>query len=201
MSYEQVKHFYPKEMGTEKGWCLKNVRVGYRIYTGKFASAKADMLSQKKNGTLHSMSSLPSNCSVPVYIDTASEYEHVEVYDKGTWYSDGKKVKAPDYKKCYGWGECCDGTRVVKLANKDSFLPAKGYWKEGDKDERISVLASFMYNNFPAYTSKKALGSYFGYYLNKSIIEFQKRTGLYPDGCVGKNTYNKLKEYGFKYGK
>ena len=199
MGYEQVRTFYPREMGTQKGWCLKNARVGFRIYTAKFSSAKADMLSQKKNGTLHPMSTLPANCAVPVYIDTASSAEHVEVCDKGTWYSDGKKVSAPNYSTCFGWGELCDGTRVVKLANPDSFLPSKGYWREGDKDSRIGKLAQFMYSTFPAYTSKKALGNYYGYYIKKAITEFQRRTGLYPDGCVGKLTYNKLKEYGFKY--
>ena len=199
MSYEQVRTFYPKEMGTQKGWCLKNCRIGFRIYTGKFASAKADMLSQKKNGTLHPISTLPSNCSVPVYLNVASQYEHVEVYDKGTWYSDGKKVKAPNYSTCFGWGELCDGTRVVKLANNDKFLPAKGYWKEGDQDTRIAKLCGFMYKTFPAYTSKKILinPQIFGKNCKAAITEFQKRTGLYPDGIVGKNTYNKLKEYGF----
>lgn len=199
MSYEQVRAFYPKEMGTQKGWCLKNCRIGFRIYTGKFASAKADMLSQKKNGTLHPMSTLPSNCSVPVYLDVPSQYEHVEVYDKGIWYSDGKKVKAPNYSACFGWGELCDGTRVVKLANNDSFLPAKGYWKEGDQDVRIAKLCEFMYKTFPAYTSKKILINphIFGKNCKAAIIQFQKRTDLYPDGIVGKNTYNKLKEYGF----
>ena len=199
MSYEQVRAFYPKEMGTQKGWCLKNCRIGFRIYIGKFASAKADMLSQKKNGTLHPMSTLPSNCAVPVYLDVASQYEHVEVYDKGTWYSDGKKVKAPNYNTCFGWGELCDGTRVVKLANKDSFLPTKGYWSYGDQDARIAKLCEFMYKTFPAYTSKKILNDpdIFGKNCKAAIIQFQKRTGLYPDGIVGKNTYNKLKEYGF----
>ena len=184
-------------MGTQKGWCLKNARVGFRIYIAKYASARTDMLAQKKNGTLHPMSTLPSNCAVPVYIDTTSKNDHVEVYDKGTWYSDGRKVKAPNYSSCFGWGECCDGTRVVKLANTASFLPAKGYWKEGDKDDRIGKLASFMYKVFPSYTSKNALGNYFGKYLKSSIVEFQQRTGLYPDGMVGKLTYNKLKEFGF----
>ena len=199
MSYEQIREFYPSEMGTKKGWCLANVDKGFRIYSGKFASAKLDMESQKKNGTLHPISTMPENCAVPVYIDTASQYEHVEVYDKGKWYSDGKKVSAPDYKKCFGWGELCDGVRIVKLVNTDKFLPAKGYWREGDEDYRIAKLATFMYRVFPAYTSKKALGAYFGPYLKKSIVEFQRRTGLYPDGMVGKLTYNKLKEYGFKY--
>ena len=52
---------------------------------------------------------------------------------------------------------------------------------------------------FPAYTSAKALGNYYGKYITASIKEFQKRTGLYPDGCVGPKTYDKLKYYGFDY--
>ena len=196
MPYEQIRQFYPKEMGTAKGWCLKNCRVGFRIYTAKFASAKADMESQRRNGTLHS-GTPPVNVAVPVYVDSSSKYEHVVVCDKGTYYSDGKKVSKPT--RVFGWGELCDGTRVVKYTEGDKFLPAKGYWGEGDKDARIGKLAEFMYNNFPAYTSKKSLGNYYGQNIKRSITEFQKRTGLYPDGCVGKLTYNKLKEYGFSY--
>jgi murein L,D-transpeptidase YcbB/YkuD len=54
-----------------------------------------------------------------------------------------------------------------------------------------------MYRNFPAYTSKLALGNYYGKYLTKSIKEFQKRTGLVSDGCIGPITLAKLKIYGF----
>lgn len=129
MAYEQTKQFFPKEMGKAKGWCLKNCRVGFRIYTGHYASAKTAMEAGKKNG----------------------------------------------------------------------FLPAKGYWCRYDQDERVAKLADFMYKTFPAYTNKKALGSLYGDNLWKSIKEFQKRTGLYPDGNTGKITYSKLKEYGFKY--
>ena len=81
---------------------------------------------------------------------------------------------------------------------KDSFLPARGYFKKGDKSPKIGKIASFMYKNFPLYTSKKALGDYFGTYLEKSIKEFQRRTGLKADGCIGPITLNELKKYGFK---
>ena len=36
-------------------------------------------------------------------------------------------------------------------------------------------------------------------FIRDSITEFQKRTGLYPDGCTGPKTYEMLKKYGFKY--
>ena len=202
MSYEQVKSFYPKEMGTQKGWCLKNCRLGFRIYTGKYASAKSAMNAGKRNGTYHN-GTPPNNISVPVYTTSPSQYGHVVVWDKGTWYSDGKKYKS--WSGVLGWDEMMDGVRVVKIASKTSFLPAKGYWKFGDKDPRIAELCHFYYTKFYGYfckneqQAKKLLaGDYFGKYCEKWTREFQKRTKLYQDGCVGKITYNKLKEYGFK---
>lgn len=116
MSYIQVKTFNPSRMGKRDGWCLMNVRLGFGITSGKFSSAKADMESQRANGTLHPISTLPTNCTVPVYLNTTSPYEHVEVCVNGkTWYSDGKIVKAPAKSIIFGWGELCDGVRVVKL--------------------------------------------------------------------------------------
>lgn len=197
--YEQVINADPKKMGTAKGWCLKNTRLAFGIYTGKYASAKADMEAQKKEGTLHPIDTLPSNVCVPVYIDTVSKYEHVVLSYYGTFYEDGKKISRYYYKNYFGWGEKVDGNRVVKASNIKKFLPSRGYWCVGDVDERVGILAQFMRNTFPAYTSKKALGNIYGKYLKASIVEFQKRTGLYPDGCVGKLTYAKLKEFGFSY--
>ena len=193
MAYEQVKQFYPAEMGKEKGWCLKNCRLGYRIYTGHYASAKSAMQAGKKNGTYHD-GFPPNNVAVPVYTQTTSQYGHVMVYDKGTWWSDGKKVKQPTV---LGWDEMMDSVRVVSFSSQ-GFLPAKGYWARYDKDDRVARLATFMRTIFPAYTPKSALGPVYGDNLWKSIKEFQRRTGLYPDGNTGPITYKKLQEYGFK---
>ena len=198
VNYEQVLPADPKKMGKVKGWCLQNTRLAFGIKVGHYASAKADMLAQKKAGTLHPLSELPKGLAVPVYIDTTSANEHVELYDNGTWYSDGKKVKAPKASTVFGWGECCDSVRVVKVANLNKFLPAKGYWGLGDVDKRVGKLADFMYKTFPKYTSKKALGNLYGKYLKASITQFQKNTKLYPDGCTGPKTYEMLKKYGFK---
>ena len=197
MSYEQIKQFYPKEMGKKKGWCLQNARLGFRIYTGKYASAKSAYEAAKRNGTLREMDKLPSNISVPVYQTTTSKYGHVIVYDHGTYYSDGSVVKNP--KGLLGWDVRMDGVDVVKFTTSKSFLPEKGYWGPGDCDDRIACLARFMREMFPAYTSAKALGPYMGKFLTSSLREFQKRTDLYPDGCVGPKTYDKLKYYGFDY--
>lgn len=116
MSYIQVRQFNLSEMGKVDGWCLKNTRLGFGIKSGKLTSAKADMESQRAKGTLHPLSTLPKNCTVPVYLDTSSPFEHVEVCVNGkTWYSDGKKVNPPAKSIVFGWGELCDGVRVVKL--------------------------------------------------------------------------------------
>lgn len=194
MSYEQVMPFYPQDMGKQKGWCLQNCRVGFHIYTAKYPSAKSAMEAGKKNGTYHA-GTPPTNIAVPVYVSTTSKYGHVVVCDHGTWWSDGKKYNS--MSGVYGWDEMMDGTRVVKTAS-ESFLPAKGYWCKYDVDERVGELATFMYATFPDYTKRKALGNIYGNYLSASIAEFQRRTGLYPDGMTGPITYNKLKEYGFR---
>lgn len=199
MSWEQVKPFIPNEMGKKKGWCLQNVRLGFRVYTPKYASAKSAMQAGIRNGTVHPYTELPNNVAVPVYIKTTSSNGHVVVCDKGKWYSDGKTMNKPLGGNVLGWDEMADGTRVVQWSNDRSFLPAKGYWGAGDKDERIAILARFMRANFPAYTSAKALGAEYGKYIQASITEFQKRTGLYPDGYTGQKTYDMLKKYGFVY--
>lgn len=125
MAWQQVKQFNISQMGRKADWCLQNCRLGFGIKTGHFESAKADMDSQWKNGTLHNIGTLPKNCAVPVYVDTSSPYEHVVVVDHGIWYSDGIKIKP--ISKVYGWGELCDGVRVVK--------------KVGDKKKTITEVA------------------------------------------------------------
>lgn len=196
MAYEQVLRFYPKDMGKQKGWCLQNCRLGFHIYKPKYASAKAAMTAAKKNGTYHA-GTPPNNISVPVYISTSSKNGHVCVWDKGAWWNDGKRVGSMG--GVLGWDEMMDGTRVVKASSSKSFLPAKGYWARYDKDDRVAALASFMRKTFPKYTSAKALGPIYGDNLWRAIAQFQRNTGLYPDGMTGPRTYAELQKYGFKY--
>ena len=88
-------------------------------------------------------------------------------------------------------------------AEKDFFGGLK-YFKDGDKHENIGKIAEFMRKTFPAYTSKKALGDYYGQYIKASIKEFQRRAkaeGNYNstvDGYTGPITLASLKLYGFK---
>lgn len=119
--YTQVVPFNHKKMGTKKGWCEKNVREGYGL-PARCPSAKADMEYNKKKGALHSISTLPKNVSVPLFVDTTCKDEHIEVSDKGTVYSDGRIVKNPMAQKFFGWGEYCAQARVVKPASQPATI-------------------------------------------------------------------------------
>lgn len=204
MGWKQVKSFDPSKMGTRKGWCLMNCRLGFGINVGHFASAKADCEYQRAHGTLHPMSEYSGNTAVAVYIRTNGPYWHVVVDDHGTIWSDGKRLSSLAGLDVQGWGEFCDNQRVVEYTQDPvpptptGFLPAKGYWCRYDKDERVARLASFMRKCFPAYTPAAALGPIYGDNLWKSIKEFQRRTGLVADGNTGPITYAKLQQYGFK---
>lgn len=145
MAWQQVKQFNINQMGRKTDWCLQNCRLGFGIKTGYFESAKADLDSQRKNKTIHNINTIPKNCAVPVYVDTSSPYEHVVVVDHGTWYSDGVKIKP--ISKVYGWGELCDGVRVVK-------------WVE-DKKKTVTAIAKEVINGLwgNGLTRKKRLTS------------------------------------------
>lgn len=154
MSWVQVLPFNLSKMGTKKGYCLQNDRLAFGITKGTFASAKADMESQKKNGTLH-YDNPPTNVAVPVYVDSTSVYEHVVICDHGTYYSDGKKVSKP--AKIFGWGELCDGVRVVKWvedAKKSNEEIAReviaGKWGNGNDRKNRIMQAGFNYDAIQA---------------------------------------------------
>lgn len=87
---------------------------------------------------------------------------------------------------------------VETTPTSTNFFPSKGYFSLGDNHENVGRIADFMYRVFPKYTDKKALGNYYGKYIKASITEFQKRTGLEADGCVGQITLKELEKYGFK---
>lgn len=118
-TWTQVRTFDHNDMGTTQGWCLMNCRLGFGIQSGTFASAIADMRSQRANGTLHGAGTTPpSYLQVPVYIDTGTVDGHVVVWDKGTVWSDGTRISQGlsyyGLSNVWGWGELCDGVRVVR---------------------------------------------------------------------------------------
>ena len=120
--WEQVRDFYPSDMGTTPGWCLQNCRLGFHIYSGTYATAMADKDAQAANGTLHpfnaSTTTPPDYIACPVYMYTGIAEGHVVVWDHGTIYSDGRIYPSfqsiPGFQYVYGWGELCDGARVVQ---------------------------------------------------------------------------------------
>ena len=113
--WAQQRPFDPTHMGTTVGECLQNCREGFDIMWGTFPSARADMQSQAANGTLHDEEP-PIYLQVPVYCESGTPNGHVVVWDRGVVWSDG--VIVPDglahWSTIYGWGELCDGVRVVQ---------------------------------------------------------------------------------------
>ena len=93
----------------------------------------------------------------------------------------------------------------------DNFLGARGYLKYGDKGSNINKICLFFANNFYGYfgntkesariklVGKNNDGDFFGNYLKAWVVEFQKRTELEPDGCIGPLTLNMMKKYKFTY--
>lgn len=115
--WTQVRAFYPADMGTTAGWCLQNTRLGFHIYSGTYASARADMEAQQANGTLHS-GTPPDYIACPIYF---ANYDytplgHIAAWDHGRVYSDGVEFPsiASVANNYTGWGELCDGARVVQ---------------------------------------------------------------------------------------
>ena len=111
----QILQFDPNRMGNQQGLCLQNTREGFGIPSGTFTAARADMESQMLNGTLHA-GYPPLGIAVPIYYNNSLEAGHGEVWDHGVVYSDKRQyasIEAVD-SGYMGWGELCDGARVVE---------------------------------------------------------------------------------------
>lgn len=111
----QTLTFDIANMGSIPGLCLQNTRQGFGIQSGTFPTARADMESQIANGTLHS-GTPPVDVSVPIYYNNSIPAGHVAVWDHGIVYSDKRMYASIDAVDAgyAGWGELCDGMRVVE---------------------------------------------------------------------------------------
>jgi hypothetical protein len=169
------------------------------------------------------MNSLPEIAGVLVFMDG-----HVGIYEGNgnviecTVNFGGGVVRTKlSQRKWTSWGKCpfitYEATKNTATATKpakkpatssqsttNSFLPARGYFKKGDKGENVKKINDFYYKTFPSY--EKALkrdkedvkGDLFGENTEAWTKEFQERTGLEPDGYIGKLTLAEMKKYGFK---
>ena len=84
-------------------------------------------------------------------------------------------------------------------------LPARGYFKKGDKGDDIIKINDWLYSK---YKNKKTLGILFGANTKADVKKFQteaKAKGIYTgknatiDGKIGKLTLKAMRECGFKY--
>lgn len=167
MAWKQVKAFSLAKMGHTKNMCLHNVRVGYGIGP-KYANAKLAMNENRQKGTLHALSTIPKNVTVPVFT-AQGVWGHVEVCLNGTYYSDGKKVGKPN--STFQWGEFLNGVRVVAKTT-----PASTKIKVGD---------TVIVNGVGTATSK-GTGAKTKSYKNQKMKVIKIENGRY--GC---NQYNK----------
>ena len=115
--YKQKISFNLSKMGHKTGYCLQNVRLGFNL-PPKFSDAKEDYEFNKKHNAIHDILTVPLNCTVPVYADTKNIHEHILVSINGKFYSDGVIIDKNKYKY-FGWGEYCEGTRIVEYIEGD----------------------------------------------------------------------------------
>lgn len=168
MAWKQVKAFSLAKMGHTKNMCLHNVRIGYGIGP-KYANAKLAMNENRNKGTLHALSTIPKNVTVPVF-SAQGVWGHVEVCLNGTYYSDGVKVGKPN--SSFQWGEFLNGVRVVA---KTTPTPTK-----------IKVGDTVIVNGAGTATSK-GTGAKTKVYKNHKMKVISIANGRY--GC---NQYNKV---------
>lgn len=167
MAWKQVKAFNLAKMGHTKNMCLHNVRVGYGIGP-KYANAKLAMNENRSKGTLHALSTIPKNVTVPVF-SAQGVWGHVEVCLNGTYYSDGVRVGKPN--STFQWGEFLNGVRVVAKTT-----PAPTKIKVGD-----TVIV-----NGAGTATSKGTGAKTKSYKNQKMKVIKIENGRY--GC---NQYNK----------
>ena len=111
----QLIEFDPKKCLKRKGYQLCNVAEGYSIHTRHFPSCMHDAAYQKLTHTIHPLSTLPKNVSVPIYIKTLSKWGYVVVSHKGKIYDPQKNYKTLKGVEVLGWAECIDNIKVIKL--------------------------------------------------------------------------------------
>ena len=108
--------------------------------------------------------------------------------------------------KAIAWGILKTlGIKYIEPVKSETFLPERGYFKRGDTGENVEKINDFFYKVFPGYAKtlnrdeEDVKGGLFGENTEAWVKEFQRRTGLEQDGCIGPITLDEMKEFGFKY--
>ena len=113
--------------------------------------------------------------------------------------------------EAFNYEEAPAETPKEEPKQKDGFLPARGYFCEGDKGPEVHAMCKFFATNYWGYFGNsresakyKLLGSngkgdLFGPNLKAWVTDFQRRLGLEKDGCVGPITLGEMRKLGFKY--
>ena len=134
MGWRQVRSFNPAKGGTQKGLCLKNVRLGYEI-----ASRFNDATEAWANTEQHRDRSVPGGVAVPLFYyyrttigGVTKNWGHINVQlPDGRVWSDGEyftsitdyeNKKAPTF---IGWGESVNEVRVIQYVNDPAPAPSK----------------------------------------------------------------------------
>lgn len=120
--WKQTRAFNQANGGTQKGYCLRNVRLGYGI-AAKYATATLAWQHTQQ----HRDRNVPAGIAVPLYYYywvNGSNQGHINVrLPNGTVWSDGEifasitdyeNKKAPAF---LGWGESVNDVRVVEWVN------------------------------------------------------------------------------------
>ncbi len=70
--------------------------------------------------------------------------------------------------------------------------------RQGSKGEPVRAVQAFLRRVFPSYAGGLVVDGDFGPATHRSVVEFQRRTGLGADGVVGPATWAKLASHGFR---
>lgn len=164
--------------------CIYNKLVKYTGLKGRGI--------KRKNFAVINQNKIPAVLVEGGFMDSTKDYKYITSDEGQTAYARAVADGLIEYLNLQ------KKTVPTSTPKAESFLPARGYFKKGDRHENVGKIASFMRKCFPSYTSEKALGNYYGNNLIKAVKEFQRRTGLKPDGYFGKQTLAKLETFGFK---
>ena len=179
----------------------EGIAVGVGLVKSKTPAAKPTPVKPQNQGTLFEKNDKVVLSKNATDYQGADKGKDIPEDYKGKTYtvknisSDGKCLLLKELNSWVLAKECTKKT----VEEKKNFFPEKGYFCLGDKHVNVGKISKFMYDTFPSYTSKQALGNYYGPKVKASITEFQKRTGLKQDGCVGPITLCELIKYGFTY--